>query len=77
MLARNAPFAHPKLSLPKCVPIGSYDQNQALRAHVWVENGPKTAETRPDSVHRDRIRISTRPSYTVKSMRISFESAFT
>jgi hypothetical protein len=28
--------------------IGLYGQNQALRAHVWAENGPKTAETRPN-----------------------------
>ena len=27
----------------------SYGQKQALWAHVWAENGPKTAETRPDS----------------------------
>ena len=51
--------------MPKCVPIGSYGQNQALRGHVWAENGPRTAETRPDSVDRDRIRIITRPSYVL------------
>jgi hypothetical protein len=50
--------------MPKYLRIGSYGQNQALRAHVWAENGPKTVETRPDSVHRDRIRIRTRPSYS-------------
>jgi hypothetical protein len=49
--------------MPKCVPIGSYGQKQALRAHVWAENGPETTETRPDWVYRDRICISTRPSY--------------
>jgi hypothetical protein len=29
--------------MPKCGPIGSYGQNQALWVHVWAENGPKTA----------------------------------
>jgi hypothetical protein len=28
--------------MPKLVRIGSYGQNQALRAHVWAKNGPKT-----------------------------------
>jgi hypothetical protein len=49
--------------MPKLVPIGSYGKNQALRAHLWAVNGPKTAEVRPDSVYRDRIGIRTRPSY--------------
>ena len=49
--------------MPKCDSIGSYGQKQALWAHVWAENGPKTAETRPDWVYRDRIGVSTRPSY--------------
>ena len=31
--------------MPKCGAIGSYAQNQALRAHVWAENGPKTVRT--------------------------------
>jgi hypothetical protein len=31
--------------MPKCGPIGSYCQNQAVRAHVRAGNGPKTAET--------------------------------
>ena len=31
--------------MPKCGSIGSYGQNQALWAHVWAENGPKTART--------------------------------
>jgi hypothetical protein len=39
--------------MPKCGYIGSYGQNQALQAHVWAENGPQTAETRPDSDQRD------------------------
>ena len=30
--------------MPKCGPIGLCGQNQALWAHVWAENGPKTAE---------------------------------
>ena len=39
--------------MPKCGSIGSYGQNQALWAHVWAENGPKTARiatglARPD-----------------------------
>ena len=29
--------------MPKCGAIGSYAQNQALWAHVWAQNGPKTA----------------------------------
>jgi hypothetical protein len=29
--------------MPKCGPIGSYGQNQAIWAHVWDKNGPKTA----------------------------------
>ena len=52
--------------MQKCVPIGLCGQNHALRAHVWAENGPKTAETRPDLVHRDRIRISTRVKTLVR-----------
>ena len=31
--------------MPKCGAIGPYGQNQALWAHVWAENGPKTAHT--------------------------------
>jgi hypothetical protein len=31
--------------MPKCGSIGSFAQNQALRAHVWEKNGPKTART--------------------------------
>jgi hypothetical protein len=34
--------------MPKLVRIGSYGQNQALRAHAWAKNGPKTAEARPE-----------------------------
>ena len=49
--------------MPKRGPIGSYGQNQALRAHVWAENGPKTAETRPNLEQRDRILGRVRPSY--------------
>jgi hypothetical protein len=44
--------------MPKCGHIGSYGENQALRAHVWAENGPKTARTttefrsaRPEQEH--------------------------
>jgi hypothetical protein len=33
--------------MPKLAPIGSYGQNQALRAHVWAKNGLKTAQARP------------------------------
>jgi hypothetical protein len=49
--------------------IGSYCQNQALRAHVWVKDGPKTAETRPDSDQRDLNRklclnLKTHPGWT-------------
>jgi hypothetical protein len=49
--------------MPKLVPIGSYGQNQALWAHVFATNGPKTAEARPDWYYRDQIGIRTRPSY--------------
>ena len=49
--------------MPKLASIGSHGQNQALQAHVWVKNGPKTAEARPDWHHRDRIGIRLRPSY--------------
>jgi hypothetical protein len=42
--------------MPKCGAIGSYCQNQALRAQVLAKNGPKTAETRPDSDNRDQNR---------------------
>ena len=31
--------------MSKCGAIGSYCENRALRAHVWTENGPKTART--------------------------------
>jgi hypothetical protein len=31
--------------MPKCGAIGSYGQNQALRAHVRAKTGPKTART--------------------------------
>jgi hypothetical protein len=31
--------------MPKCGVIGSYGRNQALWAHVWAKNGPKTART--------------------------------
>jgi hypothetical protein len=31
--------------------------------NVWAENGPKTAETRPDSDERDRILIRVRLAY--------------
>ena len=49
--------------MPNSRPIGSYGQNQALQAHVWAKNGPRTAETRPDLVYRDGIGIRTRLSY--------------
>jgi hypothetical protein len=46
--------------MPKLASIGSYGQNQALRAHVWAKNGPKTAEARAaDWHHRHRIGIRT------------------
>jgi hypothetical protein len=32
--------------MPKLAPIGSYGQNQVLRAHVWAKNGPRTAAKR-------------------------------
>jgi hypothetical protein len=31
--------------MPQGGSIGSYDQSQALWAHVWAGNGPKTART--------------------------------
>jgi hypothetical protein len=32
--------------MQKLVPIGSYGKSQALRAHVWAKNGPRTAAKR-------------------------------
>ena len=42
--------------------------NQALRAHIWAKNGPKTAETRPDSDQRDPnkklcLKLKTHPGW--------------
>jgi hypothetical protein len=34
--------------MPKLASIGPHGQKQALWAHVWAKNGPKTAEARPD-----------------------------
>ena len=34
------------VGMPKLVPIGSYGQNQALWAHIWAKNGPRTAAKR-------------------------------
>ena len=49
--------------MPKYLHIGSYGQNQALRAHGWAKIGQKTAEARPDWHYRDWIGIRTRLSY--------------
>ena len=45
MASPKYPFCSSRCSygMPKCGPIGSYGQNQALWAHIWAENGPKTA----------------------------------
>jgi hypothetical protein len=38
--------------MPKRVPIGSYGQNQALQAHVWAKNGPKTSGKRSQKLEK-------------------------
>jgi hypothetical protein len=32
--------------MPKLVPIGSYGHNQALLAHFWAKNDPRTSGKR-------------------------------
>jgi hypothetical protein len=49
--------------MPKLMSTGSYDQNQALRAHIWAKNGPINGRSATGFGLRNRIRIRTRPSY--------------
>ena len=54
--------------MPKCGAIGSCGQNQALRAHVWAKDGPKTARNATGSRLARPNLIRIRPSYTFKNL---------
>ena len=55
--------------MPKLLHIGS--SKLGTPGACLGENGPKTAETRPDWVYRDWIGIRTRPSYSYLSREVT------